>query len=262
MDWLRPGRPLLLAHRGQSLTLPEQTMRAFRAAVDLGAQGIEADVHLTRDGEPVMLHDETLDRTTDGTGPVLARSLAEVRALDAGSWKGAQFRGEQVPTLEGLLDLADERDILLCLEAKGANHQETLDISRAIVERLQRRDRLDRHVLSSFDHAALAAARTWEPRLAIAPDRLPEHGHMDPATVVQQTQAIGAPIIQVHFAELDPPTVEALHTAGVAIWAWPTTFAPDIERSRDLGVDGLMGDDVPALVTSADDRESGQPTRS
>ena len=84
--WRRTTRPMTLAHRGHSTTLPEQTMAAFREAVAAGADAIEADVHLTRDGHLVMLHDESVDRTTDGHGPVIEMSLDEVRGLDAGSW--------------------------------------------------------------------------------------------------------------------------------------------------------------------------------
>src|SRR4051794_34792169 len=86
--WIRPCDPLRIAHRGHIVECPEQTMEAYRAAIDLGGEMIEADVQRTRDGVLVMLHDETLDRTTDGHGPVSERDWEEVAALDAGRWFG------------------------------------------------------------------------------------------------------------------------------------------------------------------------------
>lgn len=249
--WRRTTRPMTLAHRGHSTTIPEQTMAAFREAIAVGADAIEADVHLTRDGHLVMLHDELVDRTTDGHGPVVEMSLDEIRALDAGSWFGAGFRGAGVPTLEELLDLADAHGTILCLEAKGADHAEHLAVALAVAHRLAARQLLGTHVLSSFDHEALTAAGARHPGLILAPDRLPERGPMTGKAVIDQVRSIGAPIVQIHHEELSQDLVGALHDADIAIWAWPTTDAPDIERARRLGVDGLMGDDVPELVAAA-----------
>ena len=249
--WRRTTRPMTLAHRGQSTTLPEQTMAAFRAAVSAQADAIEADVHLTRDGHLVMLHDETVDRTTDGHGSVVEMALAEIRELDAGNWFGPEFRGMRVPTLDELLDLADAHGVILCLEAKGSDRVETAAVAFAIAHRLATRQLLGTHVLSSFDHEALRMAAARHPGLVLAPDRLPERGAMPDQAVVDQVRGMNAPIIQVHHAELSLGLVQALHDADVAIWAWPTTAAADIDRAHRLGVDGLMGDDVPELVKAA-----------
>ena len=141
--------------------------------------------------------------------------------------------------------------MILCLEAKGADHAETLAVAFAVAHRLVTRHLLGTHVLSSFDHEALTAAATRYPGLVLAPDRLPERGAMSDQAVVDQVRGMGAPIIQIHHAELSPGLVRALHEADVAIWAWPTTAAPDIDRARRWGVDGLMGDDVQELVRAA-----------
>jgi glycerophosphoryl diester phosphodiesterase len=249
--WRRLGRPMTLAHRGHCTTIPEQTMAAFEAAIAAGVDAIEADVHLTRDGQLVMLHDELVDRTTDGHGAVAGMTLAEVSALDAGSWFGPGYRGSRVPTLEQLLDLARAAGTVLCLEAKGSDHAQTLAIAHAIADRLAIRGELETHVISSFDHAALASVGARQPRLGLAPDRLPERGPAAIDEVIGQAQRLGAPIMQIHHAELTDEMVAALHAADLAIWAWPTTAANDIEAARALGVDGLMGDDAPALVAAA-----------
>ncbi len=226
-------------------------MAAFEAAITAGVDAIEADVHLTRDGHLVMLHDDLVDRTTDGHGPVAGMTLSEVSTLDAGGWFGTGFRGERVPTLEQLLDLARPSGTILCLEAKGADHAQTLAIAHAIAERLAARAELDAHVLSSFDHEALTSVAARHPGLTLAPDRLPERGPAPIDEVIGQARRLGAPIMQVHHAELTLGMVAALHDADLAIWAWPTTAAMDIEAAHTLGVDGLMGDDAPALVAAA-----------
>jgi glycerophosphoryl diester phosphodiesterase len=245
--WLRPQTPLAIAHRGHSLKLPEQTMTAFRAAIELGAEMIEADVRATRDGQLVMLHDATLDRTSDGRGPVDELGWDEIAALDAGSWFAPEFAGQRVPLLDELLDYGDAERIALCLEVKGETPAARLEIALEVARRIETRGALDRYVLSSFDHDCLIAATASTPGLATAPDRLPERGQLDPRLLVEQARRIGAPIMQHHHADLDSSTISALHAAGVALWAWPTTAPTDIEAARDLGSDGLMGDDVEAI---------------
>ena len=249
--WRRLDRPMTLAHRGHCTTIPEQTMAAFEAAIAAGADAIEADVHLTRDGQLVMLHDDLVDRTTDGHGPVRDMTLDEVARLDAGSWFGPGFRGARIPTLEQLLDMARGAGTILCLEAKGFDHEETQTIALAIADALARRGEIGTHVLSSFDNLALAAARARHPELTLAPDRLPERGFVPEVVIVDQARRLGASILQVHHAELTTEDVRALHDADIAVWAWPTTLPDDIEGARRLGVDGLMGDDVPELVMAA-----------
>ena len=93
------------AHRGNSRFFPENTLAAFRSALELKPDMLETDLHMTSDGHLVIMHDHLVDRTTDGTGLVREKTLAEMRALDAGAWKGEEFRGEKVPTFEEFLDL-------------------------------------------------------------------------------------------------------------------------------------------------------------
>ena len=96
-------RPVLLGHRGARLQAPENTLPAFRLALELGAHGVELDVRLTADGQPVVIHDADLSRTTDGAGPVARHTLEALRRLDAGAWKDGLFRGTPIPTLGEVL---------------------------------------------------------------------------------------------------------------------------------------------------------------
>ncbi len=111
---------LNIAHRGASALAPENTMAAFAMAVELGADAIELDLHVSRDGELVVIHDHTLDRTTDGEGPVHTRSLQELKRLDAGRWFGESFAGQRIPTLAEVLDRFSGK-IPLALEIKAGS---------------------------------------------------------------------------------------------------------------------------------------------
>jgi glycerophosphoryl diester phosphodiesterase len=241
-------RPLIIAHRGHSVALPEQTIAAFEAAVRLGAEMIEADVQLTRDGRLITMHDERLERTTSGTGLVSERDWAEIAELDAGSWFDPRFAAERVPLLDDLFALAEEAGIALCLEAKGETPQAFAGIALATAREIERRGRLDVDALASFDHVALALAADAVPGLRTAPDRLPEHGPTVVADVVAQAERCKAKIIQHHHADLTAEGVAAMQAAGLAVWAWPPTTRADVERSFALGVDGLMGDDVAVIA--------------
>nr|WP_054637803.1 glycerophosphodiester phosphodiesterase family protein [Thalassobacillus sp. C254] len=108
----------IFAHRGASITHPENTMTAFQAAVDAGAEGIELDVQLTKDEEVVVIHDNTVNRTTDGFGAVHELTAKEISKLDAGSWRDASFRGEKVPLLKDVLEWLTDKDILINIELK------------------------------------------------------------------------------------------------------------------------------------------------
>lgn len=121
----------VIHHRGASAIAPENTLAAVRIAAEHGARWIETDVRLTRDGGLVMIHDRTLDRTTSGSGPVVAASLAEIRALDAGSWFSPQFAGEQVPDLDSFLNGVLDAGLNLQLELK-----ENPGIEEALVDKV------------------------------------------------------------------------------------------------------------------------------
>lgn len=240
--------PLIIAHRGHKAEAPEQTMAAYRMAVELGAAMIEADVRLSRDGVAVMLHDRLLDRTTSGRGPVSAVDWADLSRLDAGSWFDPLFAGERMPRLDDLFVLASEHDVALCLEAKGETDAENAAVSLLIGTEIARRRRLDRDVLASFDHAALRAAADAVPGLRTAPDRLPEHGRSTAVQLLAQAKASRASIIQHHFSDLRPEVVAEVQDAGIDIWAWPPTSPDEVQFAFDSGVAGIMGDDVRTIV--------------
>lgn len=241
--------PLAIAHRGQRATMPEQTLEAYAGAIELGADGIETDVQLTRDGRLVMLHDLTVDRTTDGRGPIAEMDFADARRLDAGGWFDRQFAGCRIPTLEETIDLVVGAGLLLCVEIKG-EPTATPRTAAAVAALLRDRGLLDRVYISSFDHAALAPLGGRRRGVLLAPERLPDDGPPDAATAVEQALALDAAILQHRWEPLTAEVVEALRAAGVGVWSWPIDSREAVERSVAAGVDGVIGDDVPLLLES------------
>lgn len=170
--------PLVLAHRGASAYAPENTLAAFRLARELGADGIELDVQLTRDKIPVVIHDDTVDRTTDGTGRVNELSIGEIARLDAGTWKADKYCGEPIPTLASVFEaLADwlrpagrlkpgmsRRACLVNVELKTERLM-TDGLEREALNVIARYGVGDRILLSSFSPFALARAKSINPRL-------------------------------------------------------------------------------------------------
>lgn len=142
---------LNIAHRGASAVAPENTLAAFERALQLGADGVELDVQFSRDFQAVVIHDDTLNRTTDGDGQVSRRTLAELQSLDAGSWFSAQFVGEKIPTLEQVLAFADGK-LLLDIEIKKC--RDSARLAQAVVDLLAPYDP-EHYLITSFDPMAV-----------------------------------------------------------------------------------------------------------
>jgi glycerophosphoryl diester phosphodiesterase len=247
---------LIIAHRGHSIDVPENTLEAYRRAIELGAEMIECDVNMTRDGELVMIHDWMLDRTTDATGRVEDRTLAELAAVDAGARFHPAVARLRIPTTAETLDLARDAGILMCFEVKGETPAHYRRVAEALVDLFVAKDALGWAFMSSYDHEAMAAAKRKVPELMLAPERLPDDVPPDPAEAIRQATALGAPVLQNHWRFLTPELVAGLHGRGIGIWAWPTTEEEAIVASLDAGVDGVMGDDVAAMVRLVGDRDA------
>jgi glycerophosphoryl diester phosphodiesterase len=247
--WLRSA-PLVMAHRGQRATYPEQTLEAYEAAIRLGAEAIETDVQRTSDGRLAMMHDLTLDRTTSGEGRIADRSWAEVRALDAGSWFGPGFAACRVPSLEETIELVVGAGLALCVEIKG-EARETPATAVAVATLLRDRGLLDQVFISSFDHAALQAARDAVGTPLLAPERLPDTGPSDPEIAAGQAIALDAAALQHRWEDLTEEVVDAVHDVGTAVWSWPIDTLDSVARSIAVGVDAIIGDDVALLLEGA-----------
>jgi glycerophosphoryl diester phosphodiesterase len=245
-----PGRPLCIAHRGASARAPENTLIAFETAIRLGADAIELDVHLTRDEVPVVLHDETLERTTDGRGPVAVVPLAALQRLDAGSWFAPRFRRERVPTLEQALDCARGRcgmniELKLPRGRGGGNAARRRDeradaarLARAVGRTLERVRFAELLVLSSFSMPALRAARAVLPRarLGLLVSRR--------ATGLRAAhRALELYSFHPHLRLASARRIRMARRIGLRVMVWPVNDRENIERLAGLEVDGVMTDD-------------------
>lgn len=145
---------IIYAHRGASQKCPENTMVAFKQAEKDGTDGIEMDVHLTKDGVPVVIHDETVDRTSDGNGFVKDYTLNAIKKLNMGSWKSSQYSAEKILTLEEFLDWIAPTSLLINIELKN-NIFSYKGMEKSVLNMVEERDLLNRTVFSSFNHESL-----------------------------------------------------------------------------------------------------------
>lgn len=214
---------LIVAHRGASAEYPENTLSAFHRALDLGVDGVELDLHASRDGVPVVIHDRELARTTDGCGNVDHVPLAELRRLDAG-------HGERIPTLAEVLDLVGN-SLLLDLEIKGGG------IERAVLATLRQFPDA-RWAISSFDWDTLHAIRRIDLRAALWP--LAEEWSDDLLVV---TQELSSSVVAVAAQVFTPDNAETIAAAGLQAMVWTVNDVDEARRVRDLGAFALCTDD-------------------
>ena len=166
MDFLEHKHVLNIPHRGASRAAPPNTLAAFRAALEMGADGIELDVHLSADGVPVVIHDFWVDAATDGHGRVADLTVAQLKQLDAGAPFGHQFAGERIPLLEEVLNCVGD-STLTNIELKGTRFRDS-KLEEAVVSLLKRHGRRRSLLLSSFGPLSLRRAKRIAPDIAIA----------------------------------------------------------------------------------------------
>lgn len=223
--------PRIVAHRGASIEAPENTLAAFRAALEAGAPAVELDVHLAADGVPVVLHDDTLDRTTSGAGPVSERTSEEIARLDAGAWFGERFRGERVPTLAEALDFLHGR-ALVDVEVKTADRTYpglVIAVEKAIRERWLVSD----VVVSSFDAESVREAKARGLATALI---LPGEPMADEARawgVFSDAFAIGEWAV----------TREVVEACAKPVYAWTVDDAARARALYEAGVAGVITND-------------------
>ena len=147
--------PKIIGHRGCAGYAPENTLEGIHTAADMGVEWVELDVKITKDEVPILFHDDMLDRTTNGSGPVAERTYEELKDLDCGNWYGESFNGIQIPTLEEAIDVLIDRDLGLNLEIKPCpgREKETAEVALDLLSTIW--DDHDRLLISSFQHCLL-----------------------------------------------------------------------------------------------------------
>ena len=218
----------IIGHRGARGYEPENTLRSFEKAIELGADMIEFDVYALDSGELVIIHDHRVDRTTNGEGRVLEHSYSRLRSLDAGE-------GEPIPTLEDALQLVKGR-VQVNIELKGPRTAEA--VARIIEGFLQRPEWTKEHFLvSSFDHHELRDFRTAAPDIAIAVLE-----HTIPLNFAATAEALGAVAVHPNHEFLNQAYVDDAHARGLKVNAYTVNFDDDLEQLHAWGVDGVVTD--------------------
>ena len=249
----RPQSLEVYAHRGGAGLAPENTLAAFRKAMELGVDAMEMDLHVTRDGEIVVIHDETVDRTTDGRGIVADLTLDELRRWDAGGKFAPAFRGERIPTLREVIDLvtaSGNTRIRLILELKfHPDHPgKPEDFEQRVLDILRQTGFVYRVRIISFQHPSLAKLKALEPRIPtglLAGGRTAPH---DPVALVRQYRAdYYSPSVRHVTAE----AVTAVHQAGIPVVPWTANEEAEMRRLMALGIGAMAGD---AITTDYPDR--------
>jgi glycerophosphoryl diester phosphodiesterase len=247
--WIAPvaaaNRPLVAAHRGGALLWPENSLTAFRRALALGVDFLETDVHLTADGEVIVLHDPTLDRTTTGSGPAVSRTRRELADVRLKGPDGAAT-AESVPTLAALLDLLGGSAARLLLEIKiGATHQRYPAIEEKVLEQVKARGLLERTPVMGFQPETIRRVRELEPRaqtVLLLSRRDVERQRASAADVVRLTKDAGASMLGIQHSALDARVVAAARSSGVTVAAWTVNEESDIQRAINLGADVIISD--------------------
>ena len=225
-SWIR------IAHRGASGSTPENTLVAFKEAIKIGVDAVELDLHGTADGEIVVMHDSTLDRTTNLCGAINNTTLETIRGADAGEWFDAEFAGEPVPTLEEALECIATETIAV-LEIKDPL------IAEAVVAKIHETDTLDLTVLISFHTTVLQTIRALEPRIPTGWLIGNHNKHLSSIHLCQQLGELGSSLLNVNHQLITAEFAYEVQRRGIALWCWTVDDITRMREMRTLGVQGI-----------------------
>ncbi len=239
--WIR------IAHRGASGTAPENTLSAFKKALEIGVDAVELDLHGTRDDEIVAIHDATLDRTTNLSGPVRKNRLATIKIADAGGWFHPDFAGERiqvdantvrtvarelVPTLTEALKCIGGNAIAV-LEIKDAT------IGEAVVKKINEMDAIGTVVIISFHVSVLQEVRALDPRIPTGWLIGNHNSDTSPVQLCQQLGQLGSSLLNVNHQLITPEFAYEVQRRGIALWCWTVDDIARMREMRALGVQGI-----------------------
>ena len=236
--------PLVIAHRGDVTNAPENTIQAFKKALDLGADGIELDVRLTKDERLVVFHDRCLDRTSNGTGPVNHYTQEQVLGLDAGSWFGPEFQGERTPTLDEVFESLPA-DFLINVEMKVIMKGMRL-IAHRVAKVVRRHARWESTLVASFNPIALWELRKIEPK--ITRGYIWSRRHPFPIR-----SRCFSPLVQADWYDpandsYNPKLHRRFRSRGARVLAWDLDFGRDMERMAAARLDAVVTDSLQEML--------------
>jgi glycerophosphoryl diester phosphodiesterase len=227
-------KTLVIAHRGASGYAPENTIVAFKKAIEVGSDGIELDVHFSKDRNLIVCHDERVDRTTNGVGFIKDLTLKELKKLDAGSWYNKKYKGEKIPILNEVFELVKDKNILINIEIKSGPIIYD-GIEKAIVELIEKYNIVEKVIISSFNHYSLVKIKKINNNVKTG--ILYIAGLVEPWVYAKR---LNAEAIHPFFYSVVPEIVKGCKDNGIEINPFTVDESTHIKRMIKLGVTGLI----------------------
>ncbi|MEN3326235.1 MAG: glycerophosphoryl diester phosphodiesterase [Acidobacteriota bacterium] len=242
---------LIIGHRGASAVAPENTMAAFREALAVGADGIEFDVRLTRDGVPVVIHDSTLRRTGGLPRRVADLTWAEVSKIDVGSWFAEAFANETVPGLADLFALFQSNDSTLYLEMKCDSPAEQRPLAEACVRAIEEHSLKERVVVECFQLPAIKILKEIDPDIrtvALFEPTFTNPSVLSDQRIINQAMDVGAAALALHHRLARESLVQKAKAAGLHVAVWTVDDPTWIKRAQTIGIDALITNNPAAML--------------
>jgi len=225
----------IIAHRGASGYAPENTIAAFKKAIEMKADGIELDVHLTKDGRLAVVHDEKLGRTSNGKGLIMDYTFEELRMLDFGSWYSPEYENERIPALEEVMELTEGWHGILNIEIKAVPRLFKNGIEDNVISIIKNYNRESNVIVSSFNHDILARIKNKAPEIKVG--ILYSHVLASPWKYAVD---IGAYAIHPEFKTVTAETVACCHKYNIAVNCWTVNNPDDIKLMASMNVDNII----------------------
>lgn len=234
----------VISHRGANIYAPQNTLSAFKKSAQIGVDGFETDVHVTKDGELVICHNYTIDETSDGEGKISEMTLSQLRKRDFGNYFSPKFKGEKIPTVDEFLSLVETTDIsILNIELKSPKETET-GIVKETIRLVKEHGLFDKLIISSFDSKLLVEAKEIDEKcktgFLYCFNSKSAYTQVKLNRYVDFAKSIGADALHPHYVFVDEKYVYNAHNAGIMVNPWTVDSAKVIERMIKCGVDSLI----------------------
>jgi len=234
------NKPLIIAHRGVSAETPENTMSAFRKAIEYGCPFIELDVQLSKDGVPVVVHDPHLKRTSDVGSDVTVQELTldQIKQLDAGSWFSEEFRGERIPTLKEVLEMKrGPTGLMIEIKTpKSGEEKKLVETVVAVLKKAPQREDEGEILLGSFSPEVVKNVQEIAPDFAVI-------GIAKEHQTIDAHRALGVTHFTLHYPLVTAELIEKLHQEGCVVWTYTVNDRATLKKVTEAGVDGVITND-------------------